>query len=184
MAILNDKHINHIIKDLNYRGIVADDVREELIDHICTAVELEMSRGMRFIDAYHKVLHSFGHNTGLRTTQKEILKVENKTTRLMLKNYFTIAFRNLNKHRFYTLINISGLSIGIASCLIIVLYVMNELSYDKHHEKASRIYRVNGEIKFGGNHWRLAVGPAPLASALLNEFPEVENAVRFRSQGS
>ena len=184
MAILNDNHITHIIKDLNYRGIVADDVRDELIDHICSGVEQEMSEGMRFIDAYHKVLHSFGHNTGLRKTQKEILKVENKTTRLMLKNYITIAFRNLEKHRFYTFINISGLSIGIASCLIIVLYVMNEFSYDKHHEKASRIYRVNGEIKFGGNHWRLAVGPAPLASALLNEFPEIESAVRFRSQGS
>jgi putative ABC transport system permease protein len=184
MAALNDEHIAHIIKDLNYRGIVADDVREELIDHICSAVEQEMRHGMRFLDAYHKVLHAFGHNTGLRKTQKEIIKVENKTTRLMLKNYITIAFRNLNKHRFYTLINISGLSIGIASCLIIVLYVMNELSYDKHHENASRIYRINGEIKFGGNHWQLAVGPAPLASALLSEFPEVESVVRFRSQGS
>ncbi len=97
MAILNDNHIAHIIKDLNYRGIVADDVREELIDHICSGVEQEMSKGMRFIDAYHKVLHSFGHNTGLRKTQKEILKVENKTTRLMLKNYITIAFRNLEQ---------------------------------------------------------------------------------------
>jgi putative ABC transport system permease protein len=184
MAVLNDEHIAHIIKDLNYRGIVADAVREELIDHICSAVEQEMKDGMRFLDAYHKVLHAFGHNTGLRKTQKEIIKVENKTTRLMLKNYITIAFRNLNKHRFYTLINISGLSIGIASCLIIVLYVMDELSYDKHHEKASRIYRINGEIKFGGNHWQLAVGPAPLASALVDEFPEVEDVVRFRSQGS
>ncbi|HEX6890666.1 MAG TPA: ABC transporter permease, partial [Chryseolinea sp.] len=184
MAALNDEHIAHIIKDLNYRGIIADTVRDELIDHICSAVEQDMSQGMRFLDAYHKALHSFGHNNGLRKTQKEIIKVENKTTGLMLRNYLTIAFRNLNKHRFYTLINISGLSIGIASCLIIVLYVMNELSYDKHHEKASRIYRINGEIKFGGNHWRLAVGPAPLASVLQTEFPEVENVVRFRSQGS
>lgn len=184
MSLLNDQHIAHVIKDLNHRGIIADDVQDELIDHICSAVEVEMKDGTRFLDAYHKVLHSFGHNSGLRKTQKEILRVENKTTRLMLKNYFTIALRNLNKHRFYTFINVSGLSIGIASCLIIILYVLNEFSYDKHYENASRIYRLNGEIKFGPNHWKLAVGPAPLASALLTEFPEVENVVRFRSQGS
>jgi len=184
MSALNDQHIAHIIKDLNQRGIVADEVREELIDHVCSAVEQEMIRGLRFLDAYHKVLRSFGHNTGLRQTQKEILKIDNKTTKLMVKNYLTIALRNLNKHRFFTFINISGLSIGIASCLIIILYVLNEFSYDKHYKNASRIYRVNGEIKFGGNHWNLAVGPAPLASALLSEFPEIENVVRFRSQGS
>jgi putative ABC transport system permease protein len=184
MSVLNDEHIAHIIKDLNHRGIMADNVRDELIDHICSAVEEEMIRGSRFLDAYRKVLKSFGHNTGLRTTQNEILRVDNKTTKLMLKNYLTIALRNLNKHRFFTFINVSGLSIGIASCLIIILYVLNEFSYDKHYKNASRIYRTNGEIKFGGNHWKLAVGPAPLAAALLNEFPEVENVVRFRSQGS
>ena len=184
MSVLNDQHIAHIIKDLNHRGIVADEVREELIDHVCSAVEEEMAGGSRFLDAYHKVLRSFGHNAGLRETQKEILKVENKTTTLMLKNYLTIALRNLNKHRFFTFINVSGLSIGIASCLIIMLYVLNEFSYDKHYKNALRIYRVNGEIKFGGNHWKLAVGPAPLASTILNEFPEVDNVVRFRSQGS
>src|ERR1700752_321576 len=109
MSLLNDQHIAHIVKDLNHRGIVADDVQDELIDHICSAVENEMTHGTRFVDAYHKVLRSFGHNTGLRKTQKEILRVENKTARLMLKNYLTIALRNLNKHRFYTFINVSGL---------------------------------------------------------------------------
>lgn len=184
MPQITDEHIAYIIKDLNYRGIVADGIEDELIDHICTGVETEMEKGTRFINAYHKVLHSFGHNTGLRETQKEILKVENKTTRLMFKNYLTIAIRNLRKHRFYTFINVAGLAIGIASCLIIVLFVLNELSYDKHHEKASRIYRINGEIKFGGNHLMLAVAPAPMAEAMLHDYPEVESAVRFRSWGS
>ncbi|HEY5825482.1 MAG TPA: ABC transporter permease [Cyclobacteriaceae bacterium] len=102
----------------------------------------------------------------------------------MLKNYLTIAFRNLKKHRFYTAINIFGLAIGIASCLLIMLYVTNELSYDKHHEATDRIYRLNSEIKFGPNHLVMAVSPAHLADALRNDFPEVESAVRFWNYGS
>ena len=102
----------------------------------------------------------------------------------MIKNYMKIAIRNLAKHRFYSLINITGLAVGVASCLVIVLFVINELSYDRYNTKANRIYRVNGEIKFGGNHWKLAVAPAPMAEAILNDYPEVESAVRFRSRGT
>jgi putative ABC transport system permease protein len=182
--MLTDDHISYIIKDLNYRGIVAEGIQEELIDHICSAVETEMDNGSRFIDAYHHTLKSFGYSAGLRETQKQVIQSVNTKPRNMFKNYFTIAIRNLSKHRFYTFINIMGLAVGIASCLVIVLFVINELSYDKHHHHANRIYRVNGEIKFGGNHWKLAVAPAPLAETFIREFPEVENAVRFRSRGS
>jgi len=184
MTQLSSDHIDYIIKDLNYRGIVADEVQDELIDHVCTGVETEMKNGVRFIDAYHRVLKEFGHNAGLRKTQQQILETENKTTRLMLKNYFTIAFRNLKKQRFYTLINILGLAIGIASCLVILLYITNELSYDQHHTGANRIYRINCEIKFGENHLNLATAPGPLADAMRNDFPEVEHAARFWSDGS
>ena len=97
---LSSEHIDYIIKDLNYRGIVAEGVQDELIDHICSAVETELQNGVRFIDAYHKALHAFGHNSGLRETQKQILKTENKTVKLMLRNYITIALRNLRKHSF------------------------------------------------------------------------------------
>jgi len=182
---LNNEHIDYIIKDLNYRGLVADEIQDELIDHICSSVEEEMHRGLRFIDAYHKVLHRFGHNSGLRQTQKKIIETETKTNaRLMLRNYFTIAFRNLKKQSFYSLINILGLAIGIASCLIIVLFVTNELSYDRHHKDADRIYRVNCEIKFGANHLHLAVAPAPMADALRRDYPEVEHSARLWNNGS
>jgi len=181
---LSNDHIDYIIKDLNYRGIIAEEIQNELIDHVCSAVEKEMACGKRFIDAYHAALKSFGHTTGLRQTQQETIQLENQKVKIMLRNYFTIALRNLSKNRFYTAINVTGLAVGIASCLIIVLFVMSELGYDKHHTNAERIYRINGEIKFGGNHYMLAVAPAPLAEALVQEFPEVENAVRFRSRGS
>lgn len=102
----------------------------------------------------------------------------------MLKNYFTIAIRNLRKHKFYTFINILGLSIGVAVCLIITLFVVNEFSYDKHFKDADRIYRIHADIIFGGNHWDMVQAPAPMAEALPQDFPEVESAVNFRQRGS
>lgn len=184
MASLNDDHIGYIVKDLNYRGLVHDGLQEEVADHICSMVERKMDEGLSFYEAYHESLRAFGHTRGLRQTQRQTLLIENKTTRLMLQNYFKIALRNLSKHRFYSIINVLGLSTGIASCLLIVLFVLNETSYDRYHQKADRIYRLSGEIKYGGNHYQLAVAPAPMADALWSDYPEVESAVRFRARGS
>jgi putative ABC transport system permease protein len=102
----------------------------------------------------------------------------------MLKNYITIAIRNLRNQSFYSLINIAGLSIGVAVCFIILLFVFNEASYDKHFPNADRIYRIHSEINFGGNHWNMTYGPAPLAAKLASDYPEVEAAIRFRQRGS
>ncbi len=181
---LTNEHIDYIIKDLNYRGIVAEGVQEELIDHICSAVETEMANGSRFIDAYHQTLKSFGHTAGLRETQKQIIQSENTKPKYMLKNYFTVAIRNLRKHSFYSFINVAGLSIGLSICFIIILFVINEISYDKHFVHANRIYRIKSEIKFGGNHYNMLYAPPILAGALVSEFPEVESAIRFRQRGS
>ena len=101
----------------------------------------------------------------------------------MFKNYLKIAFRNLFKYRAYSLINVAGLAIGMVCCIAILLYVQHELSYDRHHEKAQRIYRVAADLKFGGNHFQLAVTPAPMAEALVSDFPEVVSAARFRDYG-
>jgi putative ABC transport system permease protein len=184
MLKLNNDHIDYIIKDLHFRGIILEDFQDELIDHVCSAVEKEMESGKRFIDAYTVVIKSFGYTEGLQKTQKETLHNENSTPKLMIRNYLKIALRNLSRQRFYSLINIAGLALGVAACLLIVLYINHELSYDRYHTKADRIFRVNGEIKFAGNHYQLAVAPAPLGEALVNEFPEVETAVRFRARGS
>jgi putative ABC transport system permease protein len=101
----------------------------------------------------------------------------------MLKNYFKIAFRNLWKNKGYSAINIFGLAIGIATCLLISLYVVDELSYDKYNKNADRIYRINADIKFGGDEQKLAVCPDPMAFTMVKDYPEVENAVRFRGYG-
>ncbi len=102
----------------------------------------------------------------------------------MLKNYIKIAFRNLRKQRVYAAINITGLAVGLATCIIILLYVSQELSFDKHHEKANRIFRVAIDFKFEDNSFEIATVPTQMGPTLERDFPEVEKAVRFRDRGS
>ncbi len=101
----------------------------------------------------------------------------------MVKNYIKTAFRNLLKNKGFTAINVLGLALGLATCLLIVFYVFDELSYDRYNEKADRIYRVNIDFRFGGAENLWAVSAAPLAPALKADFPEIEQVARLCSQG-
>jgi putative ABC transport system permease protein len=101
----------------------------------------------------------------------------------MFKNYLKIAFRNLWKNKGFSAINIFGLASGLAICLLILFYVNNELGYDQYNTKADRIYRIDGDLQFGGNHFVLAQVPDPMGAALKQDFPQVEQYVRFRGHG-
>jgi putative ABC transport system permease protein len=175
---VNSEQIDYIIKDLHERGLLLDGLTDEIVDHVCAAVEARMNKGERFIEAYTDVIKSFGNTEGLQQTQKETV------SSIMIRNYITTALRQMSKGRLYTLINTTGLAIGVAACLLIVLYIQNELSYDAYNQKSDRIYRVDTEIKFGPNHVKLANGPAPVANALQTEYPEIEATVRLRLMGS
>jgi len=98
----------------------------------------------------------------------------------MLKNYLTIAVRNLMRHKAYMLINIAGLSIGMACTMIILLWVQYELSYDRYHEHADRIYRLATYIDFGKWQGKLAVSNFPAGPYLKRHVPEVLEAVRLQ----
>lgn len=98
---------------------------------------------------------------------------------IMLKNYFKITVRNLRKQFGYTTINILGLAVGIACCLLIFLYVQHELSYDRHHEKADRIFRVGLDARIGDKDFLAPISPEPMREALVTDFPEVEAATRL-----
>ncbi len=103
----------------------------------------------------------------------------------MIRNYFKIAMRNLWKNKGYSAINIFGLACGLAVCLLITLYVVDELSYDRYNKNAKRIYRVDADVKFGGNELRLAVASDPMGATLKKDYPQVEEYVRFyTSNGS
>jgi len=101
----------------------------------------------------------------------------------MLKNYLKIALRNFLKHKGFSFINIFGLAVGIACCLLILLFVVDELSYDKYHEKADRIYRAGLYGFIGGNEFNGVVTCAPMAQTLVDEYPEVEASTRARNFG-
>ncbi len=102
----------------------------------------------------------------------------------MLFNYLKSALRNITKNKFYSALNISGLAIGIAAFVFILLYVSNELTYDKYHQKASRIYRVESDFTISGKHDQFAIVPVPMGPALKIEFPEVEQFCRFFNAGN
>ncbi|MBC7922751.1 MAG: ABC transporter permease, partial [Ferruginibacter sp.] len=101
----------------------------------------------------------------------------------MLRNYFKVACRNLLRHRAYSFINVAGLGVGIACCLLLCLYVQDELSFESFHRKADRIYRVTSEHHQNGEVDRIAVTPPPLAAALVQDYPEIRQAVRFNRAG-
>lgn len=96
----------------------------------------------------------------------------------MFKNYLKVAFRNIVKHKGYSFINIFGLAVGMAVCIIILLWVQYELSYDRFHENADDLYRVI-KVWRKGEVAHQALTPAPLAPALKEEFPEIIEAARF-----
>lgn len=93
----------------------------------------------------------------------------------MIKNYFKIAYRNLFKHKVYSFINIFGLAVGIACCLLIGLYVQNEWSFDTFHSNSDRIYRVWTQSTASDGESKLHTGtPLPLGPALKENIPEIE----------
>lgn len=98
----------------------------------------------------------------------------------MIKNYFKTALRNLLKQRFYTGLNIVGLSVGLASCLIITLYILDELRYDRFFEHSDRVYRIDADIKFGAADVQMATVTAPLAKVLQSDYPQVEVVTHIR----
>jgi len=101
----------------------------------------------------------------------------------MLKNYIKIAWRNLIKHKVFSIINVSGLAIGVAAFWLISLYVADEWSYDRYNEKSDRIFQVAQHGKWNGGSFNLAVTSPPYAPALKADYPEVEEAIRVDMEG-
>ena len=99
----------------------------------------------------------------------------------MLKNYLKSALRNIKKHKGYAFINIAGLAIGMTCCILIVMYIATELSYDRYHENADRIFRLGFDANVGGSQVVSPISNVPSAPVLIQEYPEVLDAVRFRT---
>ena len=101
----------------------------------------------------------------------------------MYKNYLKVALRYLWKNKAFSIINIAGLSVGLAVCLLIVLYVKDELSYDKYNAQAENIYRIDADLSFNGTQFTSAVSPAPMAPTLKKDYPEIIQYASLRNFG-
>src|SRR6266404_122545 len=100
----------------------------------------------------------------------------------MIKNLLLIALRNLKKDRWYSLVNILGLTIGITFSLFLIFYIKDELSYDRHNKKADRIFRINSYIQERDKNTDWTLTQMPLGPTLKKDYPEVEQEVRFVSR--
>ena len=89
----------------------------------------------------------------------------------MFKNYFTTAIRNLARNKVFSFINIGGLAIGLAACWLIMLYVQDELNYDRYHANANRIYRIAQHAEWSGGSFNLPLTSQPFAQAFKNTYP-------------
>ena len=101
----------------------------------------------------------------------------------MFKNYFKIAFRNLFRNKAFSFINIAGLAVGMASAMLILLWIQNEMSHDRFHEKIDRLYTMNNRDKFNGALWAWSTTPKILGPTLKQDYPEVEEFTRRNETG-
>ena len=101
----------------------------------------------------------------------------------MLINYLKIAFRNLVRHRSFTLINILGLAVGMACCILIMIWVVDELNFDKFHLRSADLYRMMTKTKYTDTTKEFAGTPAPLSEAMKDDFPEIEAVSRLGGAG-
>ncbi len=97
----------------------------------------------------------------------------------MLKNLIKTAIRHIYKHLGYSILNILGLTLGIASALFLIIYVSDEVSYDRYHEKADRIYRVSSKITEPDDQFTWTVAQIPFGPQVVKDYPEVQSFVRF-----
>src|SRR5438132_526426 len=101
----------------------------------------------------------------------------------MIKNYFITALRSILKNRIYSLINVVGLSLGIGVSLLIFLFVSHELSFDKFHRDADRIYRMFGRVNYGGQFIQMTAMSSQFGPMLMESNAGVQNYVRVRNPG-
>src|SRR5688500_11545462 len=94
----------------------------------------------------------------------------------MLRNYIKIAIRNLLRHKAFSFINVTGLSIGMACSILILLWVQDEFSYDKFHEDSERMFRITASLS--DLDIRAAVTSAPMSPAIKSEVPQIESSIR------
>ena len=176
MIPLKQEQIEWMQADLERRGLVYPPLREEIVDHLSEAVAAEMATGLLFVDAYQKVLASF-EPRGVGTLNQETLHAIGPL--VMLKNYLRIAVRNFRRHKLVTGIHLLGLGLGMCSAMLLLLYLDDELGYDRHHRNADRIFRLTTRLQTPDSDIHAAHAWVSVGEDLERNFPEIEESVRL-----
>ena len=170
--------IQYVRYDLKNRGISQPDLFEELVDHVCCEVELEMARGIPFKTAYENILKEIAPSE-LTTLQNKVIRSQNYKPTRMLSNTWKIMFRNLKKHSVHTTINVAGLVMGLTCFIVIALYVKHEKGYDRQFEQSSSIYRITMSSTVGGADNFIPTAYPALAPAIEERSKDVKSYARI-----
>ncbi|HMB91089.1 MAG TPA: ABC transporter permease, partial [Rhodothermales bacterium] len=170
------------------RAFLPDDV-DELEGHLCDHIEALKTAGTSEEAAFHAAVRRLGEYGNVEAEYRKVrwtklrhrhgLRRELNEGRMMLTNYLKIALRNLKQHKAYTAINVTGLAVGMACCLLLLLYVQHELVFDRFHDHADRIIRLGRLAAYPDEIKRFANTGAAAAPTLKAEFPAVEKMVRI-----
>jgi putative ABC transport system permease protein len=176
-------------RELRAKPTIEDGDAADLEGYLRDKIEDLVGQGLGEKEAFDRAEGEFGRGEALgddyfrsRTTSRFGGRPPGQPPRFipaLVWSYAKIAFRKLRKQKAYSFINIAGLAVGLSACLLILLWVRDELSYDSYHERAGRIYRVAQFEEIGGVSERLAVAPFPSAPAFASEIPEVETYARL-----
>ncbi len=188
-----EQAISRWSKSLRGQSAIEDGDAADLEGYLRDKVEDLIGQGLSEKDAFDRAEKEFAAGEALgedyyrsRATSRARSWPPGKPPRFvpaLLWNYFKIALRKLRKQKAYSFINIAGLALGLAACLLILLWVKDELSYDTYHEKADCVFRVAQIEEIGGVSAKLALATFPSAPAFAAEIPEVESYARLL-QGS
>ncbi|GAB5519146.1 MAG: ABC transporter permease [Rhodothermales bacterium] len=179
-------------RSLRFNRAFSKDDLDELDAHLRDFIDHLQTQGLADEDAFHQALERLGLRHDIESEYRKVRWARPKRRRtllnafhwhaVMLKNYLKIALRTLHKEKSYAFINIFGLALGLAVCLLLFLFVRDEWTYDQFHEQADQLHRVSaitaddsGRLNETGN----TSHPLPLGEALVSEIPEVEAASRF-----
>lgn len=181
------KAIKEWRKTLEKNEALEDGYKEELECHLRDKIEYLKNLGRSDKEAFEEAVESIGEAESIgaeyyKTNTRHLngRPPWRKSRRLppLISNYLKIGLRKIKRQKSYSLINVTGLAVGLACCAVIILYVTNELSYDHYHKDADRIYRVATHMINSVGEFRHVTSPAPLGPELKANYPQLESAVR------
>ncbi len=185
-----EKAIKQWRQTLRKNQAIEDGYLAELESHLRDEFDNHRKKGIPEEEAFQKSLEKIGpvdsigaeyFKTDTRNLSGHPPWNPSRFMPVLVLNYLKIAFRRMRRHKGHSFINITGLAVGMAACILMLIWVQDELSYDRFHKNADQIYRINTEDTSGGKTFILAGSPAPLGQAMIDELPEVMQVCRVQA---